>query len=405
MHKISQITNSIYYVGVNDRRKPLFENQIPLPYGVSYNSFIIKDEKTALVDTVDIAYFDIFLKNIQSILGDQVIDYLIINHMEPDHSGAIRLIREYYPNIQIVGNAKTFDMIKGYFGITDNLLEVKDGSVLNLGKNILQFVLTPMVHWPETMMTYCETEKALFSGDAFGCFGALDGGVVDYTMNTDKFWSEMRRYYACIVGKYGVPVQNAFEKLKPLDIDYICSTHGPVWKESKDKAIRLYGQWSKYETVPGVVIVYGSMYGNTEQMAEMIARGVVAGGVKDVVLHDVSKTDFSFILSDIFNYSGLIVGSPTYMNELLPGVESILRKVEVRKIKNRIFASFGSFTWAGVSIKRIAPVAESLNWEIIGSVEEKQSLKQEKSDECFALGLSVAGKILKDISLNTNLIN
>jgi flavorubredoxin len=393
MHKISQITDSIYYVGVNDRRKPLFENQIPLPYGVSYNSFIIKDKKTALVDTVDIACFDVFIKNINSILGKKPIDYLIINHMEPDHSGSIRLIREYYPNIQIVGNAKTFDMVKGYFGITDNLFEVKEGSVLDLGNHTLKFVLTPMVHWPETMMTYSETDKVLFSGDAFGCFGALDGGVVDYSMNTHKFWDEMRRYYACIVGKYGTPVQNALEKLKSLDIDYICSTHGPVWKEYKDKAICLYDQWSKYETVPGVVIVYGSMYGNTEQMAEMIAKGVAAGGVKNIVLHDVSKTDSSFILSDIFNYSGLIVGSPTYMNELLPNVESILRKIEARKIKNRIFASFGSFTWAGVSIKRITPTAESLNWEIVGSVEEKQSLKQEKSDECFALGMRVAGKI------------
>ncbi len=392
MFRKKNITPSLYYVGVNDRRKSLFENQLPLPYGVSYNSYLIDDEKVALIDTVDACCFDIFLKKIEAVIGNKKIDYLIINHMEPDHSGSIRLIRECYPDIRIVGNAKTIEMISGYFEITDGLMEVKDGTVLELGKHKLSFTLTPMVHWPETMMTYDMTEKILFSGDAFGCFGALDGGVIDGTMNLDKFWDEMRRYYACIVGKYGVPVQNALGKLEGVEIDYICSTHGPVWKENIEKVVNLYSGWSKYEAQPGVVIAYGSMYGNTEQMAEAIAEGIVAGGMKDVILYDVSKTDPSFILSDIFKYKGLVLGSPTYMNELFPGIESLLRKLESRQVKNRIFASFGSFTWAGVAIKRMSPVVEALKWEVVGSVEEKQALKQEKYNACFSLGMDIAAK-------------
>ena len=393
MYRPIHITESIYYVGVNDRRKTLFENQLPLPYGISYNAYLIKDEKIALVDTVDVCFFDSFLKKIEAVIGTKKVDYLIVNHMEPDHAGSIRLIRERYPDIQIAGNSKTIEMINGYFGITDNLKEVKDGTILELGKHKLSFTLTPMVHWPETMMTYDATEKILFSGDAFGCFGALDGGVIDRTMNLDKFWSEMRRYYACIVGKYGVPVQNALAKLQGVEIDYICSTHGPVWKEQIEKVVNSYSRWSRYEAETGVVIAYGTMYGNTEQMAEAIAEGIVAGGIKNVVLHDVSKTDASFILSDIFHYTGLVLGSPTYMNELFPGVESLLRKIEVRQVKNRVFASFGSFTWAGVSVKRIAPVIEGLKWEVVGSVEEKQALRQEKYNERFSLGMDIAGKI------------
>jgi flavorubredoxin len=393
MYRPVHITETVYYVGVNDRRKSLFENQLPLPYGVSYNSYLIKDEKVALIDTVDVCYFEIYIKKIQAVLGDRKIDYLIINHMEPDHSGSVELIKKYYPDISIVGNAKTLDMVNGYFGITDHIMEVQDGTELKLGKHRLNFILAPMVHWPETMVTYDLTERVLFSGDAFGCFGALDGGVLDKTINTDKYWSEMRRYYASIVGKYGGPVQTALKKLEQVPIDYICSTHGPVWQENIEKVVSLYDRWSKYESDPGVVVVYGSMYGNTEQMAEAVAEGIVAGGVKNVVLHDVSKTESSFILSDIFNYSGLVVGSPTYMNELLPAVDSLLRKIQARGIKNRIFAAFGSFTWAGVAVKRITPFAEALKWDIVGTVEEKQALKQEKYNECFSLGMNVASKI------------
>ncbi|GHT34200.1 flavodoxin [Bacteroidia bacterium] len=394
MYSPIKITETTHYIGVNDRRKPLFENQIPLPYGVSYNSYIVEDERTALIDTVDVCYFDVFLRKIDTVLGNRPLDYLIINHMEPDHSGSIRLIRERYPDIQIVGNAKTFDMIKGYFGITDNLLEVKDGDTLSLGRQTLQFLLTPMVHWPETMMTYNPSDGTLFSGDAFGSFGTPDGGILDSSINTDRFWSEMRRYYANIVGKYGIPVQSALNKLRPLKINTICSTHGAVWVEQKEKVIDLYDKLSRYQPLEqGAVIAYGSMYGHTEEMAEAIAEGISAGGVRNIVLYDVSKTDASFILSDIFKYSALVIGSPTYMNEIMPAVETLLHKIEIRGIKNRIFAAFGSCTWAGVAPKRILPVAENLKWNIIGAVEEKQALKAEKYAEFFELGQNIAKQI------------
>ena len=352
MYHPIQITDTIYYVGVNDRRKSLFENQLPLPYGVSYNAYLIMDEKVALVDTADIGAADVFLKKIENTLNGRTIDYLIINHMEPDHSGSIRLIRERYPQIQIIGNIKTLEMVKGYFGITDGVREVKDGEIVELGKHRLQFFLTPMLHWPETMMTYDLSNQILFSGDAFGTFGALNGGIIDEDIDTDVFWDEMRRYYACIVGKYGTPVQKALEKLQGIDLKLICSTHGPVWRRQIARVVDLYRQWSLYQGVPGVVIAYGTMYGASEQMAEAIAEGVVAGGIREVKMYDTAHTDASFILSDIFKYTGLVIGSSTYMNDLLPGVEFLLRKLEVRTVKNRIFAAFGSFTWAGVSIKK-----------------------------------------------------
>jgi flavorubredoxin len=393
MYQSLNITEDIFYVGVNDRHSSLFENQLPLPHGVSYNAYLINDAKVALIDTVEVGFAELFLKKIETALGNRSIDYLVVNHMEPDHAGAIRLIRERYPALQIVGNAKTADMLQGYFGIADNVIAVKDGDVLELGKHRLRFTLAPMVHWPETMLTYDTTDKVLFSGDAFGTFGALNGGVVDCSLNTDIFWDEMRRYYACIVGKYAAPVQSALAKLKGVELRYICSTHGPVWHEHIARAMGSYARWSQYEAAPGVAIAYGTMYGNTGQMAEAVAKGLVAGGVKDVVMHDVAHTDASFILSDIFKYRGFVAGSATYMNELLPGVESLLRKVESRGVKDRVFAAFGSFSWAGVAIKKLVPFAEKLNWSIVGTVEEKQALKAEKYKECVALGKSVAQKL------------
>jgi anaerobic nitric oxide reductase flavorubredoxin len=395
MFQNQQITKDIYYVGVNDRQKHKFENMIPLPFGVSYNAYLIMDNKTALIDTVDISMGDIFIDKIQSQLQGRTLDYLIINHMEPDHSGSIRLLRKYYPEIIIVGNNKTLSMLEGFYGVDSNTKEIKDAEILSLGTHKLEFHLTPMVHWPETMMTYDKTEKVLFSGDAFGAFGTLDGAVIDTDLNVDRYWDEMARYYANIVGKYGAAVQKALQKLTPLDIDYICSTHGPVWKEYITEVVDMYDELSRYEGKEGVVVVYGSMYGFTELMAETVAQGLSAGGIKEVIIHNVSKTDSSFILRDIFKYRGLIVGSPTYSNELYPEVESLLRKIEIRGIKNRVFGYFGSFTWAGASVKRLATFSESMKWvtaEI--SVEEKQGLKADKYQACLDLGHQVA-KLVK----------
>jgi anaerobic nitric oxide reductase flavorubredoxin len=395
MYNTKQITNNIYYVGVNDRTKHLFESLWEIPAGVSYNSYLIIDEKVALVDTVDACYSDLFLAKIESVLGERAIDYLIINHMEPDHSASVATIKRKYPDIQIVGNAKTFGMLDGFFGIKDNLHEVKDTDTLSLGNTVLRFYLTPMVHWVETMMTYDETNKVLFSGDAFGCFGALDGGVLDSQINVDKFWPEMERYYSNIVGKYGCPVQRALTKLAGLDIQTICSTHGPVWQKYIKKTISIYNDLSLYKGKKGVVVVYGSMYGNTEQMAEVIADTLVAKGIENVVMHNVSKSSASYIIADIFRYQGLIIGSPTYSNELFPLVESMLSKIKNRDIKNRYFAYFGSFSWAGVANKRLAAFAEQVGFEVVyeGGVEQKFALKKDKYLECVQLAERMADKL------------
>ncbi|MFQ7039405.1 MAG: FprA family A-type flavoprotein [Barnesiella sp.] len=391
MMEITEFVKNIHYVGVNDRVKQKFEGLWPLPNGVSYNSYLITDEKTALIDTVDLCYGERFLAKIQAILGDKPIDYLIINHMEPDHSASISLIRQVYPKMKIVGNAKTLSMIEGFYGICDYFMEIKDGDVLPLGKKKLRFYLTPMVHWPETMMTYCENDALLFSGDAFGCFGAVDGGVTDEQMNTDRYWSEMYRYYSNIVGKYGSPVQKALAKLAEVKIETICSTHGPVWQKNVEKVISIYDKLSRYEAEEGVVIAYGSMYGNTEQMAEEIARELAAQGIKNIVMYNLSFTDPSYVLSDIFRYKGLIIGGPTYSNQLFPPVEALTRMIEVRDIKNRIFGYFGSFTWAGASVRRLGTFAETMKWtNVCSPVEMKQGITPDKTAECCSLARNFA---------------
>ena len=394
MYRLKEIADHIYYVGVNDRQKALFENLWPLPYGVSYNSYLIVDEKTVLVDTVDICYSDIFLKKIEDALNGRTLDYLIVNHMEPDHAGSIRLLRQQYPDVQIVGNKQTFGMLDGFHGITSGLYEVKEGDTLSTGNHQLYFYMAPMVHWPEVMVTYDATSKILFSADAFGTYGALDGGVVDSDMKVEHYWDEMIRYYSNIVGKYGNPVQRALQKLSTLDIQTICSTHGPVWREYKEKAIQIYDRLSRYEGEEGVTIVYGSMYGNTEQMAETIASSLSANGVKNIVMHNVSKSPASNILKDIFKYKGLIIGCPTYSNRLYPEVASILDKIETREVKNRLFGYFGSFSWSGVAVKQLAAFGEKMKWTIVGEpVEQKQGLKAEKYEACWDLGKAMAEQL------------
>ena len=395
MYNSRTIAENIYYVGVNDRQKELFENYLPLPHGVAYNSYLIADEKVALIDTVDVNFAHTLFSKIDAILNGRQIDYLIVNHMEPDHAGSIDLLRSKYPNVQIVANAKTMDMLKGYFNITSNIREVKEGDCLELGKRTLTFFMMPMVHWPEVMVAYENADKILFSADAFGTFGTNDGDYLDENLNTDKYWDEMRRYYACIVGKYGVPVQNALKKLSALPISLICATHGPVWKKEIAKVVGLYDRWSRYEAETGLVIAYASMYGHTQLMAEAVAEGAIAGGVKNVVIHNVSKTDSSFILADIFKYNGLVIGSPTYMGEVYPLIEKLVTAIEHRGIKNRLYSCFGSYTWAGAAAKKLTALAENMNWELVGNpVENKQNVSAEKYAACFALGLEMARKLM-----------
>ena len=397
MYKLKEIADKVYYVGVNDRQKALFENMWPLPYGVSYNSYLIVDEKTVLIDTVDVCYSDIFLKKVADALDGRSLDYLVVNHMEPDHAGSIRLLRQQYPDVQIVGNNKTFGMLEGYHGIKEGLFEVKEGDTLNTGRHELVFYMAPMVHWPETMMTFDETDGVLFSGDGFGCFGTVDGGFLDTRINVDKYWGEMVRYYSNIVGKYGSPVQKALQKLGGLPISAICSTHGPVWTENIAKVIGIYDRLSRYDADEGVVIAYGSMYGNTEQMAEAIAEELSAQGVKNIVMHNVTKSHPSYIIADIFRYKGLIIGSPTYSNQIFPEVEALLSKILLREVKGRYLGYFGSFAWAGAAVKRLAEFAEKSKFELIGDpVEMKQAMKDLTYTQCENLARAMADRLKKD---------
>ena len=392
---MQNITENIYYVGVNDRNKSLFEGLWPLPNGVSYNSYLIDDEKVCLIDTVEVDFFTQYIERIREVIGDRKVDYLVINHMEPDHSGSIALIKKYYPEIQIIGNKKTFQMLEGFYGICDNTVEVGNGDSLALGKQTLNFVLTPMVHWPETMVTLCGT--TLFSGDAFGCFGALNGGIIDAQINCDTYWLEMERYYSNIVGKYGTPVQNALKKLANVKLDYICATHGPVWHEYIDKVIAIYDRLSKYETEPGLVICYGTMYGNTERAAEVIARAASEAGLKNIVMYNVSKTHHSYIIRDVFRYRGLIVGAPTYNTGLYHEMDVLLSELAGKDIKNHSLGWFGSFGWASKAVAEIQKWNdEKLHFEAIGEpVEIKQALTAETKAKCEALGKAMAEHLMK----------
>ena len=396
---MKRICDKIYYVGVNDRNKSLFEGLWPLPAGVSYNAYLIDDEKTCLIDTVEVDFFMPFIENIRQVLGDRQLDYVVVNHMEPDHSGSLALLRKYYPGVQIVGNKKTFDMMSGFYHLTDGLQEVKNGDSIELGALKLSFVLTPMVHWPETMMTLCKSvalnSTFLFSGDAFGCFGALNGAVVDEQMNCDDFWAEMERYYSNIVGKYGTPVQMALKKLAGVQVDYICATHGPVWHEHVQKVIAIYDRLSKYEAEPGLVICYGTMYGNTERAAEVIAQAASEAGVKNIVMYNVSKTHHSYIIRDVFRYKGLIVGAPTYNTALYHEMDVLLSELAGKDIKNHLLGWFGSYGWASKAVSEIQRWNdERLHFEQVGEpVEIKQSLTPETKAQCEALGRAMAERL------------
>lgn len=393
---ISEISSNIFYVGVNDRTSARFEGLWSLDQGVSYNSYIIKGEKIALIDTVHIAQSLKFINNITTIIGDAKIDYLIINHMEPDHSGSIQMIKDRFPDIKIIGNSKTIGMIGGFYGITDNVVEIKDKDTLDLGDGkVLDFILTPMVHWPETMMTYERSSQALFSGDAFGCFGALNGGIVDNEMDIEPFIPEMYRYYSNIVAKYSIFVQKALTKLKDKKLDYICSTHGPVWHEHLERIYNIYDTLSRHDSEEGVVIAYGTMYGNTEEIVDVIARQLAEEGVRTIKIYNVCNASLSHIISDVCRYKGLIIGGPTYSNGIFPPLEALLLAVQTRELKNKLFTCFGSYTWAPGVVKKIMAYTEKMSLNILeDTVEMKQSITPDNIAQAKLLASNFA-KALK----------
>jgi flavorubredoxin len=393
MHRI-KLADNIYYLGFNDRRTQLFENIWPIPNGVSYNSYLIDDEKIALVDTMERQFIDDYLESIEKIIGKKQIDYLIINHMEPDHSGALKAIVSRYPDITLVGNKKTFGFVENLGYTPKKVLEVYDNSKLDLGKVKLQFQTVPMVHWPETMVAFDETNNILFSGDAFGSYGTLDGGIFDDEINLEFYEVDSMRYFTNIVGKYCAHTQRAIKKLAGLDIKMIAATHGPIWRTDLNWILSRYNKWSTYTMDEGVVIVYGSMYGNTQKMAEVIARQLSVRGIKNIRVYDSSKTHASYIINDIFRFKGFIVGSCAYNNSLFPNVEILLSTIEHMGIKDHHLGIFGNFLWNGGGVSNLKKFAENVKWEMVYEpVEEKGALCQDKFQMCINLANAMADKL------------
>ncbi|MBN2221976.1 MAG: FprA family A-type flavoprotein, partial [Vallitaleaceae bacterium] len=346
MHTLQNITPNIIYVGGNDRRLALFENMFPLTNGVAYNSYVILDEKTALLDTVDSAISQLYLENVEAALNGRPLDYLIINHMEPDHCANIEAIAKLYPNVKVVGNKKTFQFFEQYYrlDLKANYIEVKEKDEISLGKHTLRFYMAPMVHWPEAMMTYEVSEEVLFSADAFGSFGAINGNLfADEVDLDDEYMSEARRYYSNIVGRFGTQVQAVLKKFKDVPIQYICPLHGLVWRKNLDQILDKYVHWASYTPEKkGVVLAYASMYGNTENAVMLLATKLAQKGIKDIRIFDVSKTHISYIISEIWKYSHVVFASPTYNMHLYFGMDALLRDLASLNLRNRKVSLIGN---------------------------------------------------------------
>ncbi|MDO5725723.1 MAG: FprA family A-type flavoprotein [Tissierellia bacterium] len=391
-----KIRDNLYYVGVNDRQTRLFENMWPLENGVCYNSYVLTGEKTVLMDTVRINKVDGFLEKLYEVLDGRDLDYLVIHHMEPDHSGAIDTILELFPNVKLVGNKRTKDFLKNFYEIdNENFVEVKEGDTLDLGDTSLTFYMTPMMHWPESMVSYEESTGTLFSQDAFGSFGALSGGIFDDEVDFEFFKEDTVRYYTNIIGKFSQQVQAAMRKISGLEIKMICPVHGLVWRENPQKIVDLYSKLANFETEEGVVIVYGSMYGHTEKMAETVARALGERKVKNVRLYDVSKTHLSYLLADLWRYDGIILGSCTYNNGLFPPMETLVETLKKQKMKNHTIAVFGSYSWGGGSLKALQEFAKGSGYDYIETtVDTKSAPTNEDLDGLKKIGNDMADAII-----------
>ena len=394
---VTKITDKIHYIGVNDRTTPRFEALWSLPNGVCYNSYLVDGgDKVAIIDGVETAMASRFIGHIREIIGERKPDYLIINHMEPDHSGAITVLRQEYPDMVIVGNGTTLQMVKGFYGIEENTRLIKDGETLSLGSGVdLQFHLTPMVHWPETMMTFVPQEKVIFTGDAFGCFGALNGAIIDRDMDSDPYFPEMVRYYACIVGRYGQFVQRALNKVGKLDFDTICSTHGPVWRERKDEVMSIYDKLSRYEPLDnGCTIVYGTMYGNMERAAEALAGELAAQGVRPIKMYNAANADLSEMLADVFRHRGLAIASTTYSDGIFPPVREFFEALVTRKVTDREVAFLGSCSWSQQAIKAMQAYFDTLSLTPVDDgISFKHAPTQDSLKEARNLATSLASRL------------
>ena len=396
MHPV-EIKPGIFWTGINDRSTELFEGLWPILHqGVSYNAYIIKDKKNALIDLSKETFTDDFIHQIDQIIRPEELDYVIVNHMEPDHSGALLRLRNLAPQAKIIGMRKAIDMVKDFYGITENVEVLANGQTLSLGEHTLQFFHIPMVHWPETMVTYDVENKILFSCDAFGGYGALDGGIFDDAYADLRFYeTEALRYYTNIVAAFSKSVISAIEKLKDLPIEIVAPSHGLVWRKDPMRIINLYKQWALYGSEPaepGVTLLYGSMYRNTEHAMNYAAEAITRQGVP-ISVFNVGVTEASFILPSLWTKRGVIIAAPTYERKMFPPMVNILSMANLKNVHQKVAGYFGSFAWSGGAKAEFDTIAQEMAWDVLGHVEFIGSPKAEDIEKIIELSTQIALKV------------
>lgn len=399
MHCVKKVTDDLYWIGGSDRRLALFENVYPIPRGVSYNSYVLLDEKTVLLDTVDASISGLFFENLEYVLNGRTLDYLIVNHMEPDHCAVIGDVVRRYPDVKLVCNAKTVPMLKQFFNfpVEDRTVIVKEMDTLCTGKHTFAFVMAPMVHWPEAMVSYDTVDKILFSADGFGTFGAINGNLFADEVNFERDWlDDARRYFINIVGKYGVQVQNLLKKAATLEIKMICPLHGPVWRENLGWFIEKYDTWSSYKPEDqAVMIAYASIYGNTENAAEILASKLADKGVKNIAMYDVSVTDPSMIVSESFRCSHLVFAAPSYNGGIFTKMETVLSELKAHSLQNRTVAIMENGTWAPVAGRQMREIFAGMkNIELLEEgVTIRSAVKEAQEASLEALAEKIASSL------------
>ena len=399
MHCVKKVTDDLYWIGGSDRRLALFENVYPIPRGVSYNSYVLLDEKTVLLDTVDASISGLFFENLEYVLNGRTLDYLIVNHMEPDHCAVIGDVVRRYPDVKLVCNAKTVPMLKQFFNfpVEDRTVIVKEMDTLCTGNHTFAFVMAPMVHWPEAMVSYDTVDKILFSADGFGTFGAINGNLFADEVNFERDWlDDARRYFINIVGKYGVQVQNLLKKAATLEIKMICPLHGPVWRENLGWFIEKYDTWSSYKPEDqAVMIAYASIYGNTENAAEILASKLADKGVKNIAMYDVSVTDPSVIVSESFRCSHLVFAAPSYNGGIFTKMETVLSELKAHSLQNRTVAIMENGTWAPVAGRQMREIFASMkNIELLEEgVTIRSAVKEAQEASLEALAEKIASSL------------
>ena len=400
MYSVRKVTEDVLLIGGSDRRLALFENVYPIPRGVSYNAYLVMDEKTVLLDTVDSAVGGRFFENLEQGLQGRKLDYVIVNHMEPDHSAALAEVLRRYPGARIVSNAKTLSMIGQFFSgdVSARFDAVKEGDALSTGRHTFTFFMAPMVHWPEVMVTYDAADQILFSADAFGTFGALNGNIFADEVNFEAEWlADARRYYTNIVGKYGAQVQALLKKVAGLDIRMVCPLHGPIWRKDIEWFVEKYRRWSAYTPEDRTAVIFcGSVYGNTENAAEILAARLADKGVRDVRLYDVSHTHVSELVAEAFRCSHLVFAAATYNGEIYTPMDNLLRDLKSHGLRNRTAALIENGTWASQAAKQMAALLEGMKDMTVleGTVTVKSSVKEAQRQALETLADALAADIL-----------